>query len=105
MNIADRLRPSQVLQDLSDEPRPAGLVACAAAATGVAVEVLVEWDQVAPVGILVESLAIAEDGAFTVLVAQEDAREPPRELVRHLIQVHELSRAGGALHPEVVAEI
>ena len=53
-------------------------MAGAAAAAGVAVEVLVEGNQIAPVGIVVEQRTGTEDQPIAPFVAQEDAREPPR---------------------------
>src|SRR5262249_4494102 len=57
-----RLFPA-LLQHFCDEPRPAGLVAGPDARPVVAVEVLVEEDQVAPVWIALVLLSPAIDGA------------------------------------------
>ena len=59
---------STLLQQLGDERGPAGLVARADARAGVAVEVLVERNQVVPVGIGLEQLRRAEHRPATTLV-------------------------------------
>src|SRR6266511_514211 len=76
-----------LLEKLGDEPRPAGLVAGADAGTVVAVKVLVEGNQAAP-----------------VRVSLEDAREPPRQLGPDLPEVHLPVGARGTRDLEIVAE-
>ena len=76
---------------LATTPGPAGLVARAEPGAVVAVEVLVEEDVVAPVGIGLELLRAAVDGSPAVLVAQEDAGEPVGDLLGHLEEVHHLA--------------
>src|SRR4051794_6631641 len=94
-----------LLDQLGDEAGPAGLVARAQARTVVAVEVLVEEQMVAPVRVDLDFLRPAEDRPPALLVAQEDADQPPGELVGDLIEAEELARAGRALHPEIVAVV
>src|SRR5437773_411577 len=89
-----------LLDQLRDEPRPSRLVARAEAGAVVAVEVLVEEDEVAPVRVLLELLAAAVDRAAAVAPAQEDVREAARELRGDLPQVQEPPRAGRELHLE-----
>src|SRR6266851_1558398 len=93
-----------LLEQLGHEPRPAGLMAGAYAGPIVAVEVLVEEDEVAPVRIPVENLRPAVDRATAVLARQEEVREPPRQLGRHLPEVDLVVRAGGTRDLEIVAE-
>src|SRR2546427_5511289 len=76
-----------LLQELGDEARPARLVACAHAGAIVAVEVFVEENQVAPVGVPLERFRPAEDRPAPVLAAQKDPGEPPRELAGDLPEV------------------
>src|SRR5437879_6591605 len=76
-----------LLQELGDEARPARLVARAHAGTVVAVEVFVEENQVAPVGVPLERFRPAEDRPAPVFAAQEDPGEPPRELAGDLPEV------------------
>ena len=76
---------------------PAGLVAGADAGAVVAVEVLVEQQQVAPVGIGLELLGPAEHGAAPVRVARERARQAPPISPATSLQVHLAARAGRAL--------
>src|SRR3954471_2180193 len=77
-----------------DGSGPAGLVARAQAGSVVAVEVLVERDQVVPVRIALERLAAAEHGPAAVLVLGEGPRQAPRDLGRHFAQVQLAARAG-----------
>src|SRR5436853_599740 len=71
---------SRLLEQLGDEARPARLVTGADAGAVVAVEVLVEEDQVAPVRVSGEALDVAVDRAPAPLVAQEDPRQSARQL-------------------------
>ena len=54
------------------------------AATGITVEVLVEWDVITPVRIVLESRVRAEYGPATLLITQKDVREPMRKFLRYL---------------------
>src|SRR5512134_479735 len=67
-----------------DEAGPAGLVAGPDAGPVVAVEVLVEEDQGAPVRVVLELGRAAVDRPAAARVAQEDAREAPGDLLRNL---------------------
>src|SRR4249920_2252223 len=58
-----------------DHAGPARLMARAEPRSVVAVEVLVEQDQVPPVGVLLELLGAAVDRAASRGIAQEDARQ------------------------------
>ena len=72
-------------------PGPAGLVAGADPGTVVAVEVLVEQQQVVPVGIALELLDPAEHRPAPVLVLGEGRRQPSADLARDLEQVQLVS--------------
>ena len=72
---------------------------------GVAVEVFVKGDVVAPVRIGLEFFKVAEDGASSVGAAQEDAREAAGEFRRNFPEVHHLARARWAFYFEVVAVV
>src|ERR1043166_5035994 len=97
-----RLLPA-LLQQLRDEPRPAGLVAGSDARAVVAVEVLVEEDQVAPVWVTLKLLGPAVDGTAPGVVAEEDAREAPRDLAGDRPQVEHGAGAGRARDLERIA--
>ena len=72
----------------------------------VAVEVLVEEDAIASsFGIVLELPGAAVDRTPTFLVLEEDARQPVRDFLRHLVEVHLPARAGGAFDDEVVAVV
>ena len=72
-------------------------------AAGVAVEVFVEQNQIAPMRIGCVFLLPAVAGARPILVRQKNARESARDFLRHLLQVHHVARAGRAFDLEVVA--
>ncbi len=67
---------------VGDEPRPAGLVRRAEAGAGVAVEVLVERDQVVPGRVALEQLVAAEDRPPPVRALEEDPGQPRRRARR-----------------------
>src|SRR5437867_5780653 len=92
-----------LLQEFGDEAGPARLVARADAGAVVAVEVLIEQNQVAPVRVALELLRGAEDRPAAVFAAQEDPREAPRDLGGHLPEGQPRAGAGRALDPHAVA--
>src|SRR5215831_982565 len=94
---------AEELDQRGDETRPARLMAGAQAGAVVAEEVLVEQDQVAPVGIGLELSGASVHGPSALLVTQEQTREPLGDLSRHLEQGYALAGAGWTLHGEVVA--
>src|SRR5437879_7739610 len=104
-----RIRPSLELVDHGgDQSSPARLVRRAQPATGVAVEVLVEEDVIAEVGILPHLLRGAEERPAAVRPRHEDTQETPGQLVGHLAERQQLPRAGRALdleaRPVIVVE-
>src|SRR5581483_12455965 len=94
-----------VEDQVRDQAGPAGLMRGAEPGTRVAVEVLVEEDQVAPGRVLLREPAVAEHRPAAVLVAQEQLHEPARELVGDLAERHQLPGSGRALDLELRAEI
>ena len=70
-----------------------------------AVEVFVEEDVVAPVGIGLKLLRATVDGTTAVCVTQKDAREARAQLAAHLEEIHQPSRAHRALDLEIVAVV
>src|SRR6266511_460128 len=95
---------SRADDQVGDEPGPAGLVGGPEAGAGVAVEVLVEEDQVVPRWVLLQLAVAAEDGAPALLVPQEQRDQAARELVRDLGEVEKPAGAGRALDAEPRAE-
>ncbi len=77
----------------------------AEAGAGVAVEVLVEGDQVVPGRVLLEEAVAAEDGARAVVALQKECGEAAGELVGYLCQAQLAARAGRALDRERVPEV
>src|SRR5262249_52834825 len=91
------------MHEPGDGPGPSRLVTGAETGPVVAVEILVEQDAIAPVGILLELPSSPIDRPSAVLVLQKGVGQPPSDLLGYLIQVHLPSRAGGTLDGEVVA--
>src|SRR2546425_6809547 len=80
-------------------------MAGADALAGVAVEVFVKGDGVAPVRIGLEVFKVAEDGTVSVGAAEEDAGEPAGDFCGDFPQVHHLARSRRAFYFEVVAVV
>src|SRR5688572_1385935 len=72
--------------EISGERGPPGLVRRAQPLAGVAVEVLVDEDAIAELGLVLEEVDFAVDGAAAVAAALEDAHEPLRDLLGALAQ-------------------
>src|SRR5581483_5345098 len=90
---------------VGDEPRPTRLVGGAETGTRLAVEVLVERDQVVPRGVALEEVVASEDRPRSVGALHEDRDEARRELVGHLLERQMPAGASRALDDEVVAEV
>src|SRR5262249_50903824 len=72
-------------EDLSYQSCPARLMAGAATAAGVAVEIFVERNVVPPVGIIVEDRRTAKHWPFALLVAQEYPGQSVGQFQSHLL--------------------
>src|SRR5262245_15954386 len=92
-----RIEPAEPLDQIGDETGPSGLVARADTGAGVAVEVLVEEDQIAPVRVGLERGGFAVHRPGALLVAEEDANEAPRDLLGHLEERHADTGSGRTL--------
>src|SRR6516165_8915772 len=102
--LAGRLHPFAALfNQLGNEGRPAGLVAGANACTVVAMKVLVEVDQVAPVRILLEFLQASVHGAGSIRGAKKNPGKAARDFRSGLPERGAISRAGRQLRGEDVA--
>src|SRR6185369_14982747 len=93
----------RALEAARNQRCPAGLVACAEAAAGLAMEVFVEQHEVLPVGIARVARIVAVARAAAVAVGQEHRAEAACELARDLGEVHEVAGAGRAFDLERVA--
>src|ERR1700745_405960 len=67
-----------LLHQLGDNARPSGLMTGPHAETGVAVEVLVKKNQVAPMRIRLELLQVAESRSVALLVTKKNVCHPVR---------------------------
>ena len=95
--------PSQVFNKSDREGGPTGLVTRAKSLAGIAMEILVEQDQVAPVGIIPPTRILAMAGTPLVCIPQENRSHSARQFLRHLAQCHAPAGARRALHLQVVA--
>src|SRR6266851_7266768 len=80
-------------------------MACADPCTIIAMEVLVEKDQIAPVRVALKNLAVARDGPTAVRIAQENVGQTPRNLRSYLPQIGLRGRVRGAFDFEILAVI
>src|SRR6516165_964611 len=96
---------SEVFDQTGNDTRPPGLVTGADAGPVVAMEVLVEQQVVAPIGIALKFFGAAKDRAPAGFVTQKDPRQATGDLLRHLEQVHQPARPGRALDFEVVSVV
>jgi len=78
----------QALDQPGHQAGPPGLVGSTEPGAVVAVEVLVEQDEVAPVRVVLEHPGPAVDRAVPVTVAQEGPDEPAGQFLRHFEQRH-----------------
>src|SRR5215211_397075 len=95
--------PSPFVNQGGDEAGPAGLVRGAEPHAGVAVEVFVEEDEVAPVWVGLKFFVPAVGGAAALCVAREEADEPFGEAARHLVELDRRLAGDGAVDCELVA--
>src|SRR5439155_14268607 len=100
--VSFRTHPGEILEATDGERRPA-LEAGAEAPAGVAAEVLGEAEEVAPVWVVAEARIGAVAGPAPSGVWDEEAREPPVELVRDLAERRQASRPDRALDAQRVA--
>src|SRR5438270_6925605 len=85
------IQNSVKLNDLGHQSSPAGLMAGAQSGAVVAVEIFVEQDMVAPVGIALELFCAAIDRPPAMLVGGKYPGEPVGNLFAHLKQIHHLA--------------
>ncbi len=84
----DRVSSLYLLEQICHHSRPASLMAGADTATSITMEVLVEWDMIAPVWIVLKGRVGAKDRSAALLIPQKDARKPSCKLIRYLPQRH-----------------
>src|SRR4051812_25210016 len=91
------IRPEEAehLNDPRHESGPPGLVARAEPGAVVTVEVLVEKEEILPVGIGLEPVRPSVHRATTLFVGNEDRHQPPSDLLGHVEEGAKAARAGG----------
>src|SRR5271155_1537716 len=73
--------------------------------TVVAVEVFVEQNVIAPMGIRLKFLGTTVHRPPSVLIAQKDSAKPAGYFVAHFKEVHHFAGPGGALDFKIIAVI
>lgn len=96
---------TDVNQDLGDQASPAGLMAGATAAAGVAMEIFVEWNQIAPMRIFVKKFIGAEERAIAILIPQENVSQSVGQFVSDFANGLQLARARWTFNLKCVAII
>src|SRR5262245_38027315 len=80
-------------------------MACAQAAAVLSMEVFVEQQVIAPVGIVLEGIPVSVNWTPTLSVAQKDSGQASRQLLADLPQGQVLAGASRAFHFEVAAVV
>ena len=91
---------SILLDELGDQTCPTCLVAGAESFAGITVEVFVEQQVIAEMGIVLKQSAVAEHGFVSVCVGQEETAETAGELRGSVTEIHLLSGASWKLDLE-----
>lgn len=94
-----------LLNELGDQPSPAGLVARADPGAVITVEIFMKRDQIAPVRIVLEFSSAAKNRPSLLRIAKEDLHKPPRDFSGNFPQRHHFPRACRAFDLETVSEI
>ena len=89
-----------VQEQICYQARPAGLMAGTNTCPIIAVEVFIEKDQVAPMGVALEFLHASVDRSTSRLVTQENGGQASGKFCRDLFQVQQVAGTGGKLHFE-----
>src|SRR6185436_3703936 len=101
-NLPGRGRREQV-HGPGDDPGPACLMARAEAGPVVAVEILVEQEEVPPVRVLLKLPGASVNRPPSTLVSQEYAGQPVCDVLRDLVQGHVPPGARRTFHGELLA--
>src|SRR6516162_1184563 len=96
---------TEVFDQTGDDTGPSRLVTGADAGPVVAMEVVVEQQVVAPIGIALKFFRAAKDRAPAGFVAEKDLAQPIGDLLSHLEQIHQPARTCRTLNLEVVSII
>src|SRR6516162_8233984 len=99
--------PSIFEEQRGDERCPAGLMAGTDAGAVVSVEVLIKRNVIPPVRVALEIVVVAPDGTAPAArgIAQENVRQPPRQVRGDLAQIAPPPGTGRAFHLQVVPVI
>lgn len=96
---------TSVVDQLGDQTGPTSLMGRTHTLAGIAVEELVEPNQIFPVLVLVEPLVLAVAGTVAVIVLGEDVLETMLKFLGDVAKVHHVTRASRALDLEAIAVI
>jgi hypothetical protein len=71
----------------------------------VTVEVFIEQQMILPMGVVLEDLLTSKDRPEALCITREDGRQPVRELLGDLIEIHHLATACREFNFEVISVI
>src|SRR5207302_653153 len=92
-------------EELGDQAGPTRLVGSADAPPGVAVKIFVEQNVIPEMRVAVQLRMVAEHWTAAIGVAQEQARQPPRQLIGGVFDRDEAPGIRGAFDLEIVAVV
>ena len=92
-----------LLNQLGNQPCPAGLMACAQSRAVIAMKVFMEEDMVSPVWVLLQERVVAIERPSAALIAQEETDQPVREFIGNGIERQILARPGGTFDQKIIA--
>ena len=84
----------QLIDHLGHHGAPTGLVGSTHTAAVVTMEVFVEQDQVAPMGVVLEEVHVAVEGTPAQSIASEDSHQATLQLQRGIPEVDPVAGAG-----------
>lgn len=103
--MRERAASALLLNQLRDQPSPAGLMRGPESAAGIAVEIFMEQMPLAIAQGIEAAAGSARERPFAVGISRPEVDQPVRQVVRDLVQRHELAGSGGAFHFEIVAVV
>ena len=90
-------------EQASNERGPSGLMAGPEALAGVAVEVLVKQEKIAPVGVLRETRVCPVANPAALVVRAKDPPQPGSQFTSRFLQIYPPARAGWTFNAQSIA--
>ena len=85
-----------------DQRSPASLMASPQSLAMVAVKIFVKLNMIAPMRIVGVRMTLTQTRTKPVFVARKNSGQPPGQFMRHLPQVHPVTRARGKFDGETI---